>query len=207
MVGQRCGSLLIWLVPLEWIYACWRFGRNEIPRPVLWLGWNHFSTCQAIFGSDCACVILCSECVTGQSRTHPSWSAQLASAQLFLWFFVFRIYMVSGFEEEDSLENLCILSCFAWLKGILLKLLCFLSDCTHQRSGFVMPFSGGVPKMQKFRSTWLTFLHYEKLCISKPGDLSILKPGISENLVPHTSPIARNSAFPISTFLFHSTCW
>ena len=44
----------------------------------------------------------------------------------------FKIYIACGFEE-DSLENVCILSCFVRLKGILLNLLCFQSEpCLRQ---------------------------------------------------------------------------
>ena len=51
-----------------------------------------------------------------QPRTHPSGSTHLASAKWLVCFFAFRIYIVCGFEEAFSLENLHILSCLVWLK-------------------------------------------------------------------------------------------
>ena len=64
-----------------------------------------------------------------ESRTHPSWSTQLASAKWFVCFFVFRIYVVCDFEGEDSLKNLHILSSFVWLNSFLFLIfsLCFWS--------------------------------------------------------------------------------
>ena len=58
-----------------------------------------------------------------KSRTHPSGSTQQAAAKWFACFFVFRIYNVCSFEEEDFLENLRTLS-FIWLKNVLFNFLC-----------------------------------------------------------------------------------
>ena len=60
------------------------------------------------------------------SILHTSfWKHQTGSSEVICSFvcFAFRIYIVCGFEEEDSLENLRILSCFV-LKSVLFNVLC-----------------------------------------------------------------------------------
>ena len=62
------------------------------------------------------------------------WSTQLTSAKWFVCFFVFKIYIVCGFEERNSLENLRILSLFVWSKSVLFNPLCVFDLFSEHRA-------------------------------------------------------------------------
>ena len=67
-------------------------------------------------------------CVRTTTLTSPQGWIKCYVTHL-LHLFVFRIYIVCGFEEEDSLENLRILSCFVWKKkSVLFNLLCVFAQ-------------------------------------------------------------------------------
>ena len=121
------GEFMVW-------WLVWRVNRRQIevcfsPDVILcgWLGSKYQLTNSVVFVLICLknkiWLMLYAECC-GLS---PAWVLRWVPATLttllhHICAFVFGISTVCGIEEEDSLENLHILSCFVWLRSVLFNL-------------------------------------------------------------------------------------
>ena len=84
----------------------------SFPSPSFFFLFNSF-LCHLFYASFACATPFTFVC---QSRAHPSGSVQLVSAKWFVCSFVYRVYIVCGFGEEDSLKNVHIFFFFFLIK-------------------------------------------------------------------------------------------
>ena len=128
---------------------------------------------------------------------------------------VFRINIVCGFEEEDSLVNLRILSCFVRLESVLLNLLCVL---VFFSSFFFLLQNAGSPLCFRFFffSTFHVFTtdqkhfeesslrHYSRMSARKAQDQSTIY-HITRICLVHCSSTQQRGLEPVYISLGHTT--